>query len=499
MLRRCCALILAGAFSAPALASVSEAALSKMSPFLRRSIMADEAAKTSAMIILSKQADLSGATKIADPLERRKWVVEKLRSTARASQPNLLDQLDAKKVRYQPFYIHNMVAVFDVDARTLSSIVAQDMVVRAVGNPVIRVKPEVFLSQNAQDEETGIGANISSIGADRVWTEFSVKGEGIVVAGQDTGYEWGHPALKASYRGWNGTAADHNYNWHDAIHEPIGSSTTNKCGYNAVEPCDDDQHGTHTMGTIVGDDGRGNQVGVAPGAKWIGCRNMDAGFGRPSSYIECFEFFLAPFPIGGDAMTDGDPARAPHVINNSWGCTTEEGCSEAETLPVMTNLKAAGIMVVASAGNEGSGCASIAAPPAMHSDETLSVGAHNHADGKIAYFSSRGPSKHDNKIGPDITAPGVSIRSSIPGGGFSGAMWSGTSMAGPHVVGAVALLWAADTSLIGSIDATVEVFRNTATAKTSTETCGGVAGSARPNNTFGWGHLDAYKAVSSRR
>jgi subtilisin family serine protease len=77
-------------------------------------------------------------------------------------------------------------------------------------------------------------------------------------------------------------------------------------------------------------------------------------------------------------------------------------------------------------------------------------------------------------------------------------MWSGTSMAGPHVVGAVALAWSADRSLIGNIDGTVELFRKTATPKTSTENCGGVSGTSIPNNTFGWGHLDAYKAVATR-
>src|SRR6476646_7675084 len=80
---------------------------------------------------------------------------------------------------------------------------------------------------------------------------------------------------------------------------------------------DDFFHGSHTTGTAIGDDGAGNQIGMAPGAKWIGCRNMDVGNGTPARYIECMEFFLAPYPIGGG---QGDPTKAPDITINSWGC-----------------------------------------------------------------------------------------------------------------------------------------------------------------------------------
>ena len=101
-----------------------------------------------------------------------------------------------------------------------------------------------------------------------------------MVGNGDTGMRWTHNALKPHYRGWNGSTADHNYNWHDAIHSGGGD-----CGPNHQEPCDDGGHGTHTTGVAIGDDGAGNQIGVAPGAKWIGCRNMDqlaAGRRRPT-------------------------------------------------------------------------------------------------------------------------------------------------------------------------------------------------------------------------
>ena len=157
---------------------------------------------------------------------------------------------------------------------------------------------------------------------------------------------------------------------------------------------------------------------------------------------------------------------APNVINNSWGCDGSEGCQGSEMLQVVKNIEAAGIIIVVSAGNDGSSCGTIADQPATISDDTLSVGAHNHRTGKIASFSSRGPSKLDGKIGPDVTAPGVTIRSSVKSGGYESARWIGTSMAGPHVVGEVALLWSAVPALKGNIAATTYVIENFA------ETCG---------------------------
>src|SRR6185436_20982541 len=101
----------------------------------------------------------------------------------------------------------------------------------------------------------------------------------------------------------NGSSANHDYNWHDSIH----SATGNPCGVNLVAPCDDYFHGTHTIATAVGYDGNNNQVGMAPGAKWIGCRNMDAGNGTPTTYLECFEFFVAPYPVTG-TVGQGNPS-----------------------------------------------------------------------------------------------------------------------------------------------------------------------------------------------
>jgi subtilisin family serine protease len=323
------------------------------------------------------------------------------------------------------------------------------------------------------------------------------RGENIIVAGQDTGIRWDHKALQSHYRGWDGTTADHRYSWHDAVHKTIGGGSS--CGYDLDTPCDDHDHGTHTMGTVVGDDNAGNQIGVAPAAKWIGCRNMDGGMGNPEMYTECFQWFLAPWPQHGDQIQDARPEMAPHVINNSWGCPRSEGCDGGEFERILKAMKAAGIFVVASAGNEGSGCSTIKDGPAFHTDLLLSVGAVDHRNDTIASFSSRGPSTFDNKIGPDVTAPGVNVRSAVRSGGYAEFGWSGTSMAGPHLVGMIALLWSAEPSLIGQIDETERLLTQTAEAKTATQTCGGTPGTARPNNTFGYGIANIYEAIKTAR
>jgi hypothetical protein len=221
---------------------------------------------------------------------------------------------------------------------------------------------------------------------------------------------------------------------------------------------------------------------------------MDEGVGTPASYAECFEFFLAPYPVGGDPFTDGEPSLAPHVINNSWTCPPYEGCDPGTLRTVVENVRAAGIVVVASAGNSGSdGCGSVHTPPAIY-DAAFSVGATDSAD-RIAAFSSRGPVIVDGsgRRKPDVSAPGVSVHSSFPGTGYAGS--SGTSMAAPHVAGAVALLWSAAPRLVGEVDATEALISRAARPRTTMQGCGDDGAEDVPNNTYGWGIVDAMAAV----
>jgi len=454
------------------------------------------------LVKLSEQVDLTSYFQSSDDkIQRGLKVYQDLTRNAQTSQVSLVSRLNQEKgLKYRRFYIYNVIAIWNANKALVKELATRSDVAKIYGNPTVKMDEPIFVPMSdprrARISVGAVGDNISYLGADKVWAAYPNAGQGIIVGGQDTGVEFDHPALKDNYRGRSTatTAAKHDTNWHDAIHAdaPIAS---NRCGYDLRSPCDDGDHGTHTIGTAVGAEGDKNIIGVAPKAQWIACRNMDGGAGTPASYLECFEWFLAPYAYGADPMTAGDPAQAPHVINNSWGCPSSEGCTGDELVPALQAMKAAGIMTVISAGNEGPGCSTIEAPPAWHSELGFQVGAYDHRSEKIANFSSRGPSKFDKQIGPDVVAPGVSIRSAVPGKKYAQTMWSGTSMAGPHVAGAVALLWSVNPRLIGRIDETTELLRSTAIAKTGGQSCGGVSGSAVPNNTFGFGMINIQAAI----
>ncbi len=446
------------------------------------------------LIMLDQQADLTSAYQISGREARLGAVYNSLVETAEASQEGLRRELDELDVPYRSYYVINMIRV-DGHRWLMGHFEGRSGVGQVILNPNVRRYPRRLpLPYAGGGSATGVQGNLKAIHADAAWA-LGVRGEGIVVGGQDSGYDWDHPALKPRYRGWDGEEAHHDYNWHDAWGD-------------AQEPFDDGSHGTHTMGTVLGDDGGENQVGVAPGATWIGCRNMRRGIGNPGSYAECMEFLLAPYPLGGDPLHDGDVGRAPHVVNNSWGCPRWEGCFPETLRPAVEALRAAGIMMVVSAGNEGPACDTVDAPPANY-DASFSVGATTEA-GDIVGFSSRGPA--DGLIKPDIAAPGQQVRSSVTGGDYGTA--GGTSMAGPHVTGVVALVWSAEGSLIGDIDATEDLLCRTALAKPVSQSCttisvpegvfaavmtpppcacGRVTGV--PNNVYGCGLVDAEAAV----
>jgi subtilisin family serine protease len=246
------------------------------------------------------------------------------------------------------------------------------------------------------------------------------------------------------------------------------------------------------MGTMVGDDDQGNQIGMAPAAKWIGCRNMnDAGIGSPASYIECYQWFVAPTDLD-DA--NPDPSKGPDVINNSWSCPPGEGCTSNILLAVVQSVRAAGILTVHSAGNRGPTCGSVDYPAAIY-DESFTVGATTYTD-VIWSGSSRGPVTVDgsNRLKPDISAPGTSIYSSILNGGFG--YMSGTSMAAPHVAGVAALLISAYPQIAGQVDLLEEIMNSSALPKFSSQNCGGIQGTVQPNNTYGFGRIDALSALN---
>lgn len=412
--------------------------------------------------------------------------VDRLRSRADISQASLLDELRARGVPHRAFWVANVVQV-RATSETLQWLAQRDDVVALAADAQVGARlPEPALeSKRLPSAVEAVEWGVTRVRAPQVWA-LGYRGQGVVVGGQDTGYQWDHPALRAQYRGWNGSLANHDHNWRDAI---TGGAFNAPCGFASPAPCDDHNHGTHTMGTAVGDDAGANQIGVAPEARWIGCRNMNSGDGTPSTYLDCLQWFLAPTRIDG---SDPRPDLAPHVMINSWGCPPEEGCTDPGILAeAVANAHEAGIFVAVSAGNAGSSCSTVTMPPAIY-PQAFTVGATDSSDA-IAGFSSRGPGP-DGRLHPDISAPGVGIRSSIRNGGYGHS--SGTSMAGPHVAGVAALLMSVDPTLIGDPDRVAALLRATARPATSGQSCPGFPGSQVPNAVFGHGHVDALAALA---
>jgi serine protease AprX len=474
--------LLAVAIAAP---TVSSAQLSVPKPQSRADLM----------VFMKSEANLRQHELILNRELRHRSMHRSLVQHAEQSQASIWNFLNTRGYQYRPHYLVNMLVVENADPQLMKELSQRPDVRKVVVDRAFQARGLPLPSRSPKQIKTrAIEPNILAVHADQVWAELKIGGQGIVVGGQDTGLQWNHPALARQYRGNTGRGVNHDYNWRDAIRKPLHAGR-NKCGYASKIPCDDHGHGTHTMGTVLGDDGGANKIGMAPVARWIGCRNMDSGVGTTASYMDCFEFFFAPYPVDGNPLRDGQPSLAPHVINNSWGCPTSEGCQGDEFIPVMKKLTQAGIMLVVSAGNDGSGCGSIQMAPAYNTELTFTVGASNNT-GSIASFSSRGPSTFDKGVGPDVVAPGVGIRSSFPGNRYADG-WDGTSMSGPHVAGLVALMWSANKNLIGKIPETSDLIRKTSTPIKVKQSCGGVSGETIPNNTAGYGMIDAYRAVKA--
>lgn len=426
-------------------------------------------------------------------VDERRVFVAALKARAATAQSEVARSLEKEGLDVQTFWISNSLAV-SLTAAEIQSI-ARNKQVRHVhiDRRISMEQPDALQTEKSVTGSCNTAGTppwgVTRVRAPDVWA-LGFSGQGTTVAGADTGYQWDHPALRDKYRGWNGASADHNYNWWDGIR--TGGNAT--CAAASAAPCDDHNHGTHTMGTMVGDAGGGSVIGVAPQAKWIACRNMNAGNGTLSTYNQCFQFFLEPTRIDG---TMGDTARAPDVINNSWGCPTSEGCNTAnfaQMESVVNALDSAGVLVVGSAGNDGSSCGTVNTPLAIFA-AVLSVGNTNSGE-SMASSSSRGPVTVDgsNRMKPEISAPGSSVCSSIRNNDY--ATFSGTSMAGPHVAAVAALLISAYPDARGNPALLKEAIIGTAAPISGiTQTCGGIPVGTVPNNVGGYGRIDALAAL----
>lgn len=418
------------------------------------------------LVYLAGTADLSGAATLDTKPARAGHVYRRLTATAAASQADLRATLAERAIRYTSFWIANALRL-EADRALLDELAARPDVARIEPNrtyPLVEPVAGFTPAAAAQAVERGI----TNINADQVWS-LGFTGQDIVVANIDTGVQFDHPGLVDQYRGT--ATGSHDYNWFD----PTGVCPPSN-------PCDSAGHGTHTMGTMVGDDGAGNQVGVAPGAQWIAAKGCESNACTSASLLAAGQWMLAPTDLNGG---NPDPSMAPDVVNNSWagghGDTWYQATIEAWI--------SAGIFPMFAAGNNGPACATVSSP--ADNVPAYGIAAYDITD-TLAGFSGRGASGVSaSLVKPDLAAPGVTIRSTYPTSEYAFA--SGTSMAAPHASGVVALLWSAQPALLGDVAATAAILDQSGRDVNDTS-CGGTADN---NNSFGEGRLDALAAVTA--
>jgi subtilisin family serine protease len=414
--------------------------------------------------VFSEQADLSAAYGM-DWDERGEYVYGTLKAVAERSQARARAELERKGVQFRTFLAGNELFVYQGDLQVVTALAGLYNVARVRASRTYDLDPIVGEEPSFASASNGLAWGIVDAKGDQFWEHFGVQGDGIVVASIDTGVQWDHPALDQAYR----CPADPGNPacWEDP---------TDICG---GTPCDNHGHGTHTVGTMVADDDSSLawRAGMAPNAQWIACKGCEDNRCSDAALNACADWVLAP---------DGDPAKRPHIVNNSWG---SDGC-DVWYRPKVEAWQAAGIFPAFSAGND-STCGTLTAPGIYQ--ESFSSTGHSPAR---THYGSKGPASggacdpYTPYTKPNISAPAVAVWSSRPG-----SLWitsTGTSMASPHSAGAVALLWSCSPGLVGQVDATFQALQSTADAPPS-GSCGEPQVEAG-NYTSGYGFLNAYQA-----
>jgi len=437
----------------------------------------------SVLVFLNDQVDPRAITaqmraQRATLRERHEVVVVALQQRAAATQGDLLARLNAlqneKRVeRFQPFWIDNSIRV-DATPDVIHELAARPDVSTVYYNYEIESTTPVEQGDEGPGGLRGPEIGVVAVRAPEVWA-MGITGAGVLVATLDTGVEGNHPALADRWRGVADPRYADNPEW--AWFDPVTNTTF---------PQAFGSHGTHTMGTVCGGP-PGDQVGVAPGAQWIHAAVIDR-VSIPQTIADAklsFQWMLDP---DEDPSTNWD---VPDVCSNSWRLATYHGYPPCwdEFWSYLDACEAAGIVILFSAGNEGPSSWTIGRPPDRATTEFMccAVGAvdANDSNWPVASFSSRGPSDctpgGEQAIKPDIAAPGVNVRSSVPGGGYS--TMSGTSMASPHVNGVVALMREACPDL--GPEQILQIVYDTAYD----------LGPTGEDNDYGYGMIDAYEAV----
>lgn len=423
-------------------------------------------------VVMKDQADLTQIDPDLAWQDRRTQVYQLLTAQAENSQQEIRTVLDRFGVHYTSFYLVNAI---EVQAGPLARwwLSSRPEVDRILDSPILRPLPEpVKPVAGMLSTPSGPTWNVTLVQADKVWDTLGVTGQGIRVGISDSGIQGDHPAIRDAYAG---SLAAGIPAWLDLWnHTPA--------------PSDISGHGTAVTSVIVG-----KNTGIAPGAKWMGCVNLARNLGNPAYYVGCMQFLFAPYPANGDPLQDGKPTEGAQVLNYSWGCPGVEGCDADSLLPAVKALRAAGIFQAVSAGNMGSDrCSSISDPPAIYG-QVFSVGSID-SNETMSSFSSIGPLIVDGKLltKPDLLAPGEDVIAANVDSSYEAV--SGTSFSSPHVAGVVALMWSANPALIGKVDLTEQLLRESASPYSGTLTqC--TAGQTSPDNAPTYGILNAFAAV----
>lgn len=419
-----------------------------------------------------KKLSAQEATAYNQKMTARYAVVNALRETAANTQGPVLDYLHGEQVKgnvqeIDSYFIVNMVHAYTTEA-VVRELALRPEIEKILPSGWIAMEKPILLDAEIQSGP-GRQWNLENINAYAVWDTYGLDGTGIVVGMIDTGIHYEHEALLEKWRGYNAYGDyDSIYNWFDAVN---GETMP----YDIPEIC----HGTHVMGTVLGGHPETNNlIGIAPGAKWIAAKAFEADGGWDHDILSAAQYLLAPTDVDGNP----NPSMAPDIINNSWG--GDAGIDEWFR-PMVQNWRAAQILPVFAAGNTsgGSSPGSVSAP--ANYPESVAVAAID-IDNLRAGFSNQGPGPYDD-LKPDVSAPGVAIRSSVIGG--YEASWSGTSMASPHVAGAAALLLQADTGL--TVDQVEAILFDTAIPLTDSQY------PESPNYGYGRGIINAFDAVAT--
>lgn len=472
------------------LPAIANSPIETMSPELADAWQTlDDNSHLTAIVYLIQQVDiatidLAMTRRHATRQFRHEIVVNELREVAIQSQQPLLARLAELKtqgrvVGFTAYWIVNAIVV-QADRSALLELSERDEVDWMDLNFRPRLHQPVDFARghlNHLDENHGIPTGIRALGAPRVWYELGFTGAGRLVGNIDTGVDGTHPALSSRWRGVTEPAEEC---WLDVI----------SVSQFPEDDSPDGGHGTHVMGTICGNSNVSNDsIGVAPGAQWIACNAIDQGSSGDfdNDILNAFQWMSDP---DGNSVTIDD---VPDVVHNSWGVDGRfPGYTDCYQVwnEAIVNCEAAGVVVTFSAGNEGSAERTLRSPATVELDSVtvFTVGAVD-ADAdtiapyEIASFSSRGPSDCPPflAIKPEVCAPGVDVYSSFPDGNY--IRLSGTSMAGPHVAGIVALMREANPN--AEVREIKSVLMRTALDY----------GPEGEDNAYGFGFVNAYEAV----